>query len=249
MIGPLLAGAFLLPEGQGQFVAGVGYSAGSRRFDQTGTAVPTATYRKVDASGYLEYGLTSWLSLVAAPTLSHANGSAATNSVTGSDSSALGARLQVVATADAIVALQALVQPPLGTESATRQLADGGARSLAADLRVMFGRSFLVFGRPAYVDIEPGVRFRADPFPTEARLDLAFGVRLVPRLQILVQDFSVFAPADGPFVPRTAYSKSQVSLVYDLSSIWSVQIGGFRTVAGRNAIREAGPFGALWYRF
>lgn len=50
-----VAGAFMLPEGQGQFIAGVGYSEGSRRFDQNGQAEPAPTYRKAEASGYLEY--------------------------------------------------------------------------------------------------------------------------------------------------------------------------------------------------
>lgn len=239
----------MLPQGEGQFIAGVGYSEGSRRFDQTGAAVPTSTYRKADASGYLEYGLTSWLSVIAATTLSHENGSGATNSVTGSDSSAFGARLQVFGTANGVVALQALLQPPIGNESATSALADGGSRSFAADLRVLFGESFPLFGMPAFVDIEPGARLRADPFPTEARLDLAFGVRPLPRLMILVQDFSAFAPSAGPLIARSAYSKVQASVVYDLSPKWSLQAGVFRTIAGRNAIRETGPFGALWYRF
>ena len=243
------AGAFLLPEGQGQFIAGLGYSEGSRRFDRTGPAVPTAPYRKAEASGYLEYGLTSWLSIIAAPTLSHETGSAASNSVTGSDSSAFGARLQLFGSASAVVAVQALVQPPIGRGSQASELADGGARSLAADLRVMGGWSFRMGGLPAFIDVEPGVRLRADPFPDEARLDLTVGVRPLPRLMLLVQDFGAFAPSDGPLIARAAYSKLQGSAVYDLSPVWSVQVGGVHTIAGRNAIRETGPFGALWYRF
>lgn len=249
MTGSLAAGAFLLPEGQGQFIAGVGYSEGSRRFDQTGVAVPTPTYRKADAGGYIEYGLTSWLSLIAAPTLSHENGSAATNSVTGSDSSAFGARLQVFGSSDAVVAVQALIQPPMGSQSPASEIADGGARSFSGDFRVMVGRSFSLLGLPAFVEVDPGVRFRADPLPDEARLDLTFGMRPIPRLLILVQDFSAFAHSDGPLIAATAYSKLQATLVYDLSPVWSVQAGGFRTIAGRNAIRETGPLAALWYRF
>ncbi len=245
---PARAGAFLLPEGQGQFIAGVGYSQGSRRFDPAGAAVPTPTFRKAEASGYIEYGLTPWLSLVAAPTLSHANETSA-NSVTGSDSSAFGARLRLFEKANTVMAVQALLQPPIGGESEASEIADGGARAFAADLRVLFGRSINVFGLPAFVDVEPGARLRAAPFPTEARLDLTFGVRPVPRVLLLLQDFSAFAGSAGPLIQRCGYSKLQASVVYDLSRTWSVQAGGFWTVAGMNAIREMGPLAALWYRF
>ena len=71
---PAVAGAFLMDEGYGQFIAGIGFSEGSRRFDSRGTARPAAAYRKILASGYLEYGWRSWLTLVAAPTLARQNG-------------------------------------------------------------------------------------------------------------------------------------------------------------------------------
>lgn len=238
----------MLPEGQGQFIGGVGYAAGSRRFDGGGTAVPAATYRKAEASGYLEYGFTPWLSLVAAPTLARQDGSVATNSVTGSDSSAFGARVKIFGWGSGVVSFQVLVQPPLGGDKAS-QIAEGGARSLAVDLRVPVGWSFRLAGLPAFIDVQPGARLRADPFPTEARLDLALGVRPIPPLMVLIQDFSAFAHSRGPLIARAGYSKVQASLVYDLSIKWSVQVGGFRTIAGRNAIRETGPLAALWYRF
>ncbi len=243
-----MAGAFLLPEGQGQFIAGVGYTEGSRRFDPSGHVVAAPAVGKAEASGYLEYGLTSWLSLVAAPTLAHETGVAA-NTVTGSDSSAFGARLQLLGGAGGVLAVQALVQPPLGAGGAAAQVAAGGARSLAVDLRVLGGRSFTLFGWAAFADVEPGVRLYADPLPDEARLDLAFGLRPVARLLVLLQDFNSLAPRAGPFIPSTSYSKGQASLVYDFSARWSGQVGVIRTIAGRNALRETGPLFAVWYRF
>ena len=241
------AGAFLMDEGYGQFIAGIGFSEGSRRFDSGGTAQPTPAYRKAIASGYLEYGWRSWLTLVAAPTLARANGVAA-NQVTGSDDSAFGARILLFGQPGRVVSLQVLVQPPLGGDRASR-LANGGAGAFATDLRLQFGQGFALWAWPAFVDIAPGVRLRADPLPSEARLDLAFGLRPVPRLLLLLQDFSSLAPSRGAAVPRTSYSKLQGSLVYDLGRRWSAQVGAFRTIAGRNAVRETGPLAALWMRF
>ena len=223
-----------------------GYSEGSRRFEPSGKPVPTPTTRKIEASGYLEYGLASWLTLIAAPTMARADGGAA-NAITGSDGSALGARLKVLGDADRIIALQVLVQPPFGA-SRDAQRAAGGSKSAAVDLRVMAGRAFTVMGLPAFADIQPGVRLYADPFPTETRLDLTFGIRPLPDLLVLVQDFNSLASADAS-VAATAYSKVQASLVYDVSRRWSLQAGAFRTIAGRNALRDMGPLAALWYRF
>ena len=238
--GPLAgarAGSFMLPPGEGQFIGSVGYSEGSRSF------------RKAEASGYLEYGLTPWLSLIAAPTLSHEHDAPATNAVTGSDSSAFGGRLQLYGAPGRVVAVQVLVQPPIGAGNRATQLMNGGARTLSADLRLGVGQAFDLFGKPAFVDVQPGARVRTDPFPTEARLDVAAGVRPRPDVLVLVQDFSSWAPRDGVVIPSASYSKLQGSLVYDVSRTWSVQVGGVRTIAGRNAVRETGPFGAIWYRF
>ena len=246
--GPAAAGAFLQPEGQGQFIAGVGYSEGSRRFDPSGRVVAGPPADKVEASGYLEYGLTSWLSLIAAPTLARETGALAANTVTGSDSSAFGARLQLYALPDRVIAVQVLVQPPLGG-SGTAVVADGGSRAFAVDLRVLGGRSFPLLGMPAFVDVQPGTRLRADPLPAEARLDMTFGLRPVPSLLVLIQDFNSLAPRAGALVPSTSYAKLQGSLVYDLSRRWSAQVGAFRTIAGRNALRETGPLVAIWYRW
>lgn len=148
-----------------------------------------------------------------------------------------------------MIAVQALVQPPLGAGSRATQLMDGGARTLGVDARLLFGQDVPLFGLPAFVDIEPGAHVRADPFPTEARLDVTFGVRPRPDVLILLQDFSSFAHSDGPLVPLASSSKLQASLVFDLSARWSLQVGGVRTVAGRNAVRETGPLGGVWYRF
>ena len=159
------AGAFLMDEGYGQFIAGIGFSEGSRRFDSGGRAEPAPAYRKVLASGYVEYGWRSWLTLVAAPTLSRAD-SAATNQVTGSDGSAFGGRLMLYARPGEIISLQALVQPPLGGDRAA-QLASGGTRTLAGDLRLQVGQGFALFGWSAFVEMAPGFACSPSRFPTK----------------------------------------------------------------------------------
>ena len=232
-----LAGAFLFSEGQGQFIAGVGYSEGSRRFDPSGTPVVAPSFRKAEAAGYLEYGLTARLTLIAAPTLAHEHDGPATNAFNGSDGSAFGARYGLVSWSTGILAVQALAEPPIGN------LHHG-----AGDIRLMVGQSFHAFSVDGYVDVEPGIRVRGGPDPTEARFDAALGVRPRPAVLLLLQSFSSFAPP-GAIVARSAYTKLQGSVVYDFSRTWSGQLGVVRTIFGQNAVRETGPLIALWYRF
>ncbi len=245
-----LAGAFMSPEGQGQIITGVGYIAASRTFDKSGRSVPAPSFRKAEIGAYLEYGLTNWLTLVAAPTIATIHAGGADNAYSGSDSSALGARLMLLGTETGIVAIQALVQPPVGPRRAfATEAALGGPNASATDLRIQFGKAFDIGSWPSFVDIEPGARLRGGGWPNEARLDLAFGLRPVASSLILLQSFISLAPRGGQTMPSSRYAKLQLSLVHDISRAWSLQFGGVGTIAGRNATREFGPLVAVWYRF
>ena len=169
--------------------------------------------------------------------------------MTGSDSSAIGGRVGLATGPAQVVSAQVLVQPAVSPGDRAAQLAVGGARNFAVDARIMAAQSFTVHGMPAFVDVGVGPRVHAAPFPTETRVDLTVGLRPIPRLLLLLQDFFSAAPAAGPSIPSQSYDKVLASVVYDLSSRWSVQLGGQVTAFGRNVVREAGPFGALWYRF
>ena len=234
---PCRAGAFLVPEGQGQFIAGIGYSESSRRFDRSGSIVVAPSFRKAQAAGYLEYGLTSRLTLIVAPTLTHEHDGPTTNAFNGSDGSAAGARFGLVRWATGIVALQALVQPPIGSTRAT-----------AGELRVVLGQSFLLSGLDGFVDLEPGVRLNGGSKPAEALVDVTLGIRPRPTVLFLLQSFSGLTPP-SPSDLRTTYTKLQGSVVYDFSPAWSGQLGVVRTAFGRNMVRETGPIVALWHRF
>ncbi len=227
----------MMPEGAGQFIAGVGYVEATRRFDGAGDIGVTPAFRKAYASGYLEYGLTSTTTLVLAPSAERERDSPVSNSAMGTDGSAVGLRQQIYGAPGEVVALQALFQPPIG-----------GTRNLGADVRLLYGRALSLFGWNAFVDLEPGVRIRADPFPSEARLDVTIGIRPISRILMMIQFFASSAPPTHA-LPSLAYGKLQGSIVYDLAPAWSIQLGAVRTIVGRNIVRETGPMGAIWYRF
>ncbi|MDQ6703114.1 MAG: hypothetical protein M3Z96_08455, partial [Pseudomonadota bacterium] len=82
----------------------------------------------------------------------------------------------------------------------------------------------------------------------EWRIDLTMGLRPWPRLLMMLQSYTSIATGAGQF-GHESWTKLQPSLVYAIAPQWSVQIGGFITVAGINAGRELGPTAGVWYRF
>ena len=118
------------------------------------------------------------------------------------------------------------------------------------DLRALGGLAFPVGPWPAFLDAQGAYRLRSGGAPAEWHADLTFGVRPLPRLLLLLQSDTTLPVGPGTaWFPASLYSKLGVSLVYDLSARWSVQIGAFSTIAGTNALRERGVLSALWYRF
>jgi hypothetical protein len=66
----------------------------------------------------------------------------------------------------------------------------------------------------------------------------------------MLQSFTTatVGPARRPFLPGH-WTKLQASVVYDLTTRWSVQLGVLTTVLGVNALREHGFVAAVWHRF
>jgi hypothetical protein len=60
-------GAWLMPPGDGQVIVDTFFSDSTQAFDAQGHLIPVPAYRKFELGTYIEYGLTNWLTLVAAP--------------------------------------------------------------------------------------------------------------------------------------------------------------------------------------
>jgi hypothetical protein len=59
--------AWLLPSGYGQLIAYTAFSESTLAFDAHGNLVAVPAYQKFEVGNYLEYGLTDWLTVIAAP--------------------------------------------------------------------------------------------------------------------------------------------------------------------------------------
>jgi hypothetical protein len=119
-----------------------------------------------------------------------------------------------------------------------------------AELRVLYGTNFKLFGFDAFGDVEMAERYVTHPRPNETVLDLASGVRLGRTTQVMLQSFNIVS--GGDWNPPDSYfrtHKIELSVVQRLTQKWSVQAGAFVSPAGQNSLVEQGFTLAVWTRF
>jgi hypothetical protein len=116
-----------------------------------------------------------------------------------------------------------------------------------ADARLLIGRSFTIFGFPAFSNLEIGYRSPGG-FGHEVRADATIGIRPMEKVLVLLQTFNISAIHTAPLYP-TRSNKIALSAVYDVTQSISVQLGGILGLPGVNTTTERGVISAVWYRF
>ncbi len=246
---PAWAGAFNELAGQGIVIVRGTFDSGSHSYDVRGHLVKTAPYTKREASAYIEYGITDWLQAIIKPDLvSTRLGGTPGGRYTGIGTSEAGAQLRLLLFGPAVLAVAGTFHLPASTRE--RNLALIGNTSRDSDGRALFGVAFDLGPWPSFLDAEAGYRIRGGHAPDEYHVDLTLGARPKPNVLLLLQSFTTIPTGRGvDWFPRSQYSNAEVSVVYDFDPRWSIQLGVFTTVAGRNALRERGVETSLWYRF
>jgi hypothetical protein len=247
--GPVIAGAWTQGKGKGQVIAAGTVTRSTHEFDDEGDAVPIPRYDKAEANILFEYGLTDWLTVMAQPQLMWTGIAQPTDAeASGLGYTDLGARARLWSDKDSVFSAQAFARAP--GQHDEDNAAAVGKTDPEFDIRALYGRSFTLDGKGAFIDAQLGYRFRFDDPPNEVRLDLTFGIRPDPKLLLLAQSFNTFADgsAQGVFADGREH-KVQLSAVWELDAVWSVQLGGIATIAGENSLRERGVIAAIWRKF
>ena len=246
---PALAGVFNEPAGSGLLIVEGLYDRGDRSFDTRGHMVPTGPYDKREGWAYLQYGVTDWLMAIVQPdSVSTSVGGSPGGHYTGFGTSQAGAQVQLPSVGPFAFALQGTFHLPAANRPHDPALVGNTSRD--TDGRGLVGAVFPLGPWPAFVDAEAGYRIRSAGSPDEIHVDLTGGVRPRSDILLLLQSFTTVPTAAGsPFYPRTTFSNLEASAVYDFDKRWSLQVGGFGTVFGRNALQERGLVSAVWYRF
>lgn len=245
--GPAFAGAWTMDKGKGQVTVSMTASRADDTFDAAGRAHASPRYQKLEAESLLEYGASDRLTVMLGPGFQHIDIAPPTDAArTGAGYTEFGARYRFLQGDAWVFSAQGLMRAP-GT-SDTSNPAAIGYTGVEFDARALLGTAFNVGNLPAFINIEIAQRFR-DGAPNEFRADATFGIRLAPRWLLLAQSFTVIAESNSRLFPAYNYSKLQLSAIYDLTEDWSVQLGGFATVFGHNALQENALVAGLQYKF
>lgn len=243
------AGAFNEPAGRGLVIVQGRYDTGDTYTDRQGRSVGTSPYLKREGWAYFEYGITDWLMAVVQPdVVSTRVGGSSGGRYTGFGTSAAGLQVQLPSFGPFVLALQGTYHLP-GKDQPTNPALVGNT-SRDTDARGLAGAVFTLGPWPGFVDLEAGYRVRGGRSPEEVHLDMTGGLRFLPALLVQLQSTTTIpTTGGGRYYPRPTYSNLEGSAVYDLDAHWSLQLGVFGTVFGRDALQERGVSTAVWYRF
>jgi hypothetical protein len=245
--GPAFAGAWTMPQGHGQVFVTTTASRADDAFDANGHAHSTSRYQKLESEALIEYGVTDRLTAILGPGFQHIDIAPPTDaSRNGFGYTELGGRFLIFQNNDWVISAQGLLRLP-GTRDFSNPAAVGYTGT-EFDARLLFGTNLKVAGMPAFADLEVAQRFRAG-MPNEFRVDATLGVTVAPRWTVLAQSFTVIAESGSLVFPTYDYSKLQLSAVFALTKDWTLQLGGFSTVFGHNALQENGLVAGVGYRF
>lgn len=243
------AAAFNEPQGQGLIIVQGLFDTGDRVFDRGGKLVKGAPYTKREGSLYLQYGITDWLMAIVKPDVVSSFVRGGTPGYyTGFGTSQAGAQVQLPSYGPYSFALQGTFHLPAADRPHNPALVGNTTRD--TDGRALVGTVFALGPWPGFLDLEAGYRVRGALSPNEVHVDLTGGVRPIPAMLIMVQSFTTVPTQGGAALyPRTTFSNLEGSVVYDVNAHWSLQLGVFGTIFGRNALQERGIDTAIWYRF
>jgi hypothetical protein len=244
---PALGGAFTQRGGMLLVVQESSVTATMQAYDPRGRLAAARTYRKYALDTVFEYGALDWLTLLGRfETVGIAMQGPPSARYRGLGMSELGARVEFgrAFEGDLVFSAQGLLRLPGGR---TVNPAAAGLTQPQTDGRLMAGGSFELMDAPGFWSAEAGLRRTSGPEPNEWRIELAAGLSVFERLQVVGQGSSIFAQRT-PFTPPSQSHKAQISLLLNPGRPWSVQVGSFRTFAGVNARKENGFLVAYWRR-
>jgi hypothetical protein len=244
-----VAGAWTLDGGTGDIIVSNVAMQASRYFTTKSVLQPIPHYDKDEAQALIEYGVTNWFTAMFQPSLQHVDIAAPFGGErSGFGYTDIGGRARIWSDDSWVVSAQATFRIP-GTFDKTNPAAIGYTDP-ELDLRGLVGYGFKVGTMPTFMNVEVAQRFRFDGPPSEFRTDVTFGISPIDRWLFLAQSFNVISEGAGTWgYGSFAYYKFQLSAVYSLTTTLSLQLGGYSTYWGRNALQENGMVVGAWYKF
>ncbi|MGJ8563214.1 MAG: hypothetical protein ACSHXY_06645 [Alphaproteobacteria bacterium] len=246
------AGAWVMPEGKGQTISTTVKNTAHRGYDDQWKLSQEADFSKFETAFYWEHGLTPKLTLIGTTAWQDVDflSRDGRKEVQGFGTSSLGLRYQIYNQGRTVAALQS--QFVLAGEGEIVPDADLGRGGNGIEIRALVGRSFKVLGREGFFDGQSAWIYRGGSSPDSYKVDATIGVTATKKIQLLGQVFYSATGEQTLGIDRVLPNESlklQGSVVRRRSAKTSVQAGIFRTVAGRNIVKETGFIASVWRRY
>lgn len=242
------AGAWTQAEDTGQTFSTFTYSRASRSYDGHSNPTIPIRYTKLLTQTYIEYGVRDWLTLTVDPEYAKAQSGPPDGPIEVANAFAIGAGARVrLLDNHGVFSLEGSYKSA-GAFDTSVSVNQESARQF--EIRALYGTNFDLFGKTAFADLELGQRFIAGARPSETPIDISVGLHITKQTMVLAQSFNVIAGGDS--MPPYSYYRShkvQLSIVQHLWRDLSLQIGGFVSPLGQNALKEQGLSIALWDSF
>ncbi|MFA5967649.1 MAG: hypothetical protein WC816_00135 [Sphingomonas sp.] len=250
------ANPFNLKAGDGRVIVTGVYTASPRQFDGEGRVQDALDYDQFNVYIQGEYGLTDKVNLIVAPSIRSVSVQGDSNDSTGLGHTELGVRYEVAKGSNWVFDLQGTVRlPGTGRSFGVAQI---GNNDVQYEARALGGYTF---GK-SFVSLETSYRLRAGRPPSEFHVDASFGTHATSRLLLLASLYGTISDGKGSSEPlnypdgtsfnygyKYRYYDLSVSAVYSVTPRFGIQAGATATVAGKNALRQRGPFVGIWYNF
>ena len=243
---PVLAGAWLQPQGQGLMIETLwGWTGAGAPWGGN----PAVKQNRVDLQTYAEFGLNDAWTIFGQMAVERYELSRPESSLyAGLDYSSLGMRGKLASFGDLVLSSQATLFLP--GASNPHSPAQAGNTGGAVEPRLNAGYGFTFGPAPGFVNVEFGYRFRSAGPPSEWHADVTVGLKPAPGVILMLQDFYVASTksTDRSF-PSWRQNVIQPSLVLPLWDGWQVQIGYFQTTLAARTNSERGAALAVWRTF
>ncbi len=242
------AGPWPQPEGHGLLISSFGFTQAQNHAGVSNPAYGNGVYQRFGLGLYGEYGVTDRITVLGAggPQLRSLDTAGSTAGMGDVDLAIRGTFWQEEYWAGAV---EGIVKVPTSYDAYVNPALGNGQVDL--EPRLLIGRGLQLGSLPAFAILEAGYRFRTGGPSDQLRLDATFGVHVAPAWMILVQSFNIIGMQNQDTPGCTDFSLSTlfVSMVYEFSPRWAVQVGGTGDIATRNYNGGYGAFAAIWWRF
>lgn len=131
------------------------------------------------------------------------------------------------------------------------------ADQLAGEVRLLAGHSLKLLNKNSYINTE--IAYKKYPNDNEhtVLIDMSAGIKYTPSstfsLQLIQQinDKSAYIDTINPRIISHNYdlTKLQLSYIYNLNSRFSIQLGAYQAIYGRNTGKGNGALLSFWHKF